>query len=209
MFVAAEKFVVSIPHKAKPQNVRPHCMDNFKIISTISQDTFIEKWSTSEKYNFENELYDKDTWDRINSFSLKKLDIFLIEINPSEVFNCMFIPHHAADHHYFKTRSGGQSIQNFINDYSFNEIQENYQNICSKRIQSQIDNFKKQKESGHLFTEGFFMYCTHEVELAVGQSVQEGRPLFSGSFHQFAAYGLFIKEYGPIPLRLYLCNNAA
>lgn len=182
-------------------------MNRLEKISSITKEAFLEKWIKAEQYNSNHGRHDQNSLDRIKAFSNKELIISFVEISSDNVFNEIIIPYHAGKDHFFKTSSGGNSLQEFTSSYSFRQIGENINDTCSKSIQYHIDFFKSQKDAGQPFVEGVFMYCTKDVELSPDVNSKKGPFLYAGSFHQFAAYGLFVKQFGRLPLRLYVCNN--
>jgi len=182
-------------------------MYNLNIISTITKSSFLEKWTKAEVYNKEHERNDQNSWDRIKVFSKKNLNIHLVEITPDETFSNLIIPYHSSPNHFFKTRIGGNTLTEFTDKYSYPEDIENSQDKCLERFPYHFNLFKHQKDMNQGFIEPDFMYFTQNVELSPDPHSRDGDFLYAGSFHQFAAYGLFVKEFGSIPLRLYLCNN--
>lgn len=184
-------------------------MNIFKTISSgITIDDFLDKWNEAEKYHSENGQPDGNSLRRIGEFRKKILDISCIEIEADKMLTSLIIPYHAGQDHYFKTSEGGNTLNEFLASYTYEHVRQNSLNKCSKSLQFHIDYFIKQKTKNHSFVKGTFMYCSKNVELSPDENGRAGNYLYAGSFHQFAAYGLYINRFGPIPLRLYLCNNA-
>lgn len=183
-------------------------MDDFKIISAITKNSFLDKWTDAEQYNSNNGRHDPNSLDRINAFRDLNLKVDLIEISPDKSLDKFLVPYHAGQDHFFKTSSGGNTLKEFTDSYSFNQVLQNEHDTCSKSLKYHLDTFKAQKDRGQLFVESTCMYCTHNPALSPDKNSRPGQFLYSGGFHQIAAYGLFIKHFVPISLRLYLCNNA-
>ena len=182
-------------------------MGDLNIISTITKSSFLRKWTEGEEYNTEHGRDDKNSWDRIKDFSELLLNIQLVEITPDETFNKIIIPYHSSPEHLFQTRIGGNTLTEFTNKYPYPKDIENSQDKCLERFPYHFNLFENQKDSSQGFLEPAFMYFTQDVELSPDPNSRVGDFFYAGSFHQFAAYGLFVKEFGTIPLRLYLCNK--
>lgn len=183
-------------------------MNRIKTISIIEKNIFISQWAEAENYNSNHGRHDQNACNRINIISdtTRTFQISLIEIEANFALDKIIIPYHKSSDHLFTTNVNGNTLKEFTEKYSYDNLKFNNHNACIKSTTYHIERFRNQKNS---FLEGTFMYCTQNVELSPDKNSRKGQYLYAGSFHQFAAYALFIKKFGAIPLRLYLCNKVA
>jgi len=134
---------------------------------------------------------------RLKLFNNRDYNIDLIQINQDD-FSNIVLPAHA--HKYINCRKE-LTLQNLYDQLKKSLPDTNVKDTCQERINYILDHFNSYRNS--TFLEGLFMFITTNLELSVNNTYQL-KGYFTGSFHQFAAYALWIIRNYFKPLRLYL-----
>ena len=128
-----------------------------------------------------------------------------IEINEQALTN-IILP----SHNHTPIQIGtGQSLADFAKTNTWRIADQSMPCPCLRRIRRPLSYFDDQG-SGKGFLHGIFMFVADEPGLALlDQHGISGRDiLYTGSFHQFAAYAIWVHVNGFVPIRLYHASRA-
>jgi len=166
-----------------------------KIIEThINQDLVRQKWIETEW----KDKRDESANVRLNRFLKNEYKINLIEVGGSD-FETIYLPEHA--HEYIKCNTE-TSLATLVKRFEKNLPDSTINDCCYSRIIYILDYFNS-ASTNKSFLEGKFMFITKNLNLSV-KSNYNNSGFYTGSFHQFAAYALWIVINGYKPIRLYL-----
>lgn len=163
---------------------------------------FISDWFQNE-WNEGDSNYDPNAVERMK-LHLKQDTNFtyrLIQIEENDL-NQIVLPHHI--HEPVNIPTKGMYLNEFMVRYGDQILNHKCDNCCSQRIKfllNRLDQFPSELS----FIKGNFMYVTDIPDLGVkGHYTLPG--IYAGSFHQFAAYAIWIHKNGFKPLVSYFLN---
>jgi hypothetical protein len=168
----------------------------FKKLRDVDKSEFISEWDKSESNS------DPDPFARCRLDDHRKGDFSYseIEIN-EEALTKIILPRH---NHTPIQNGTGQSLADFAKSNTWRIADQSMTGICLSRIRRPLSYFEVQG-SGNGFLRGIFMFVAHEPGLALldHYGISGEDILYTGSFHQFAAYAIWVHVNGFVPLRLY------
>ncbi len=166
-----------------------------KIINAnIDQQIVRDQWKNAEW----EDRRDGNANNRLGKFLSNKYRVNLIELSQSD-FTEIFLPEHA---HKFIRCNSEISLNSLIEKFKLKLPDTTIKDECSDRIGYLTDYFDLISSKNN-FLEGKFMFITRNLELSVKSSYKNSG-YYTGSFHQFAAYALWLVQNSYKPIRLYL-----
>jgi len=173
----------------------------FKKLRDVDKSEFISEWDKSES----NSDPDQFARDRLDDHRKGASTYSEIEINEQALTN-IILPRHNHTPIQIET---GQSLADFAKTNSWRIADQRLTGDCLSRIRRSLSYFENQG-IGRGFLRGIFMFVADEPSLALldhyGVSGQD--ILYTGSFHQFAAYAIWVHVNGFVPIRLYHASRA-
>jgi hypothetical protein len=172
----------------------------FKKLRDVDKSEFISEWDKSES----NSEPDPFAGNRLDKHRKADFSYSEIEINEQALPN-IILPSHSHNHIQI---GDGQSLADFPKTIAGLIADQSMANGCFCRIHRPLSYFEEQR-SGKGFVRGIFMFVADEPSLALDQYGISGQDvLYTGSFHQFAAYATWVHVNGFVPLRLFHASRA-
>ena len=163
----------------------------------INQQSVRDLWNDHEW----SDRHDGNANDRLEIFNTKTFKVDLIQIDENE-FDNIVLPAHHEQYIYCQNDI---TLDGLVNEFKMNKLPNlEAKDKCRERIDYLFQHFDNWFNKSD-YLQGKFMFLTKNHELSVQTSYTiDG--FYTGSFHQFAAYALWISTKGFKPLRLYLIH---
>jgi hypothetical protein len=137
---------------------------------------------------------------RLQLFNNRTYGVDLVEIG-EEDFSSIVLPAHA---HQYVNCAHETTLQKLVDRFETKLPDSTINDTCQDRI-SHILNYFDSNYANSTFLQGKFMFITKNLELSVNDNYTK-TGYYTGSFHQFAAYAIWIVNNTFRPLRLYLIS---
>ena len=178
----------------------------FGLKEEIEKDEFIKRWEDSESKRDEAGKHDGSAHENLERHrQYQRLIYYRVTLTETGLNN-LILPYH--NHPDNKVNQGGEPFWRIISKYS-DWIEEGLYDACIQQLCWLMFNKMKFNESEGLVEAGF-MFVSHDKELAMSGYYQNHgeNKLYVGSFHQFVTYGLWIKQNGHKPIKIYYCKRS-
>ncbi len=181
-------------------------LEDAELITKIISVDYIERnFDQQLARNLWNETEWKDKRDdnankRLELFNNRIYQVDLVEIL-EEDFPSIVLPAHA---HKYVNCTHETTLQKLVDRFKLKLPDPTINDTCQDRI-SHILNYFDSNCANTTFIQGKFMFITRNLELSVNDNYNK-TGYFTGSFHQFAAYALWIVNNSFKPLRLFFIN---
>ena len=162
----------------------------------IDQQLVREEWTRTEWKDKRDDNANK----RMERFNNRTYGVDLVEIS-EEDFSNIVLPAHA---HQYVNFAHETTLRKLIDRFKTKLRDSTINDTCQDRISHILDHFNS-NYSNSSFLQGKFMFMTENLELSVNENYTKVG-YYAGSFHQFAAYALWIVNNTFKPLRLYFIN---
>lgn len=160
----------------------------------INQQIARDQWNESEW----PDRHDSNANKRLELFNRETFNVDVVQITEKDFENIVLPAHHEGYIHC----SHELTLQKLLNRFAEKLPDSETMDKCQKRINHILDYFDS-NFTDSIFVQGKFMFITTNLELSVNNNYLNNG-YYTGSFHQFAAYALWIVKNSFKPLRLYL-----
>lgn len=178
----------------------------FGLKKEIEKGEFIKRWEDSERKKDEAGNPDGSAHKNLEQHRQHQGLIYYIVTLTEDGLNNLILPYH--NHPNNKVSRDGEPFWRIISKYS-GWIEEGLSDDCTQQLCWLKHNIIKFNESEDL-VEAEFMFVSHDGELAMSgyyKKSQGENKLYVGNFHQFVTYGLWVKENGYKPIKVYYCKR--
>ena len=168
--------------------------------SNTDRNNFIAQWEKTEWKSNEKE-YDPNSNEILLFHKQNKFIYSIVELEFPDLEK-IILPHH--HHDTIIVQPSGISLLNFGKKYLNQVNDKKNDNSCLTRIRFLINDFID--NNNKKYTQGRFMYIAKNPDLGVkGHYSLPG--IYCGSFHQFAAYSIWVQQFQFVPLRLFFVDT--
>ncbi len=183
--------------------------DLLELIEEISKERFLEAWKTENETSGHSDQFVEDRWEEHSQY--KGLRYYVGTITEQGLDN-LVLWHHEHPDRQVRVKTGGELFWDVVSCY-WQQLQNNQTDDCLERL------WRRSKELDKVFqSSGDFLRTDYSLGrvfnrrgLAVNSDLyyqDHGKnKLYAGNFHRFPGYGLWMKEHGYQPIKVYYCED--